>query len=235
LRERLKLPAHTAASYLRAARTIPALYAMSPHVVPPIRDANVYTTGYWFLDESAAPSADLERFLAAGDAPVYVGFGSMSSSDPAATLRLIVAATERAGRRAVIGRGWSGAAALDLPETVYMLDAAPHQWLFPRMAALVHHGGAGTTAAGLAAGKPTLIVPHMADQPYWGRRVAELGVGVAPLPRRKLSLATLAERLEQLLGDRSIQARAEALGRQIRNERGVEAAVVWIERFIAAC
>jgi sterol 3beta-glucosyltransferase len=207
---------------------------MSPHVVPPIDDANVSTTGYWFLDERADPPAELDRFLAAGDAPVYVGFGSMSSSDPAATLRMIVAATERAGRRAVIGRGWSGAAALDLPRTVYMLDAAPHQWLFPRMAALVHHGGAGTTAAGLAAGKPTLIVPHRADQPYWGRRVAALGVGVAPLPRRKLSLDTLAERLERLLGDRSIQAKAAALGEQIRAERGVEAAVTWIERFIAA-
>ena len=234
LRERLGLPAHTTRTYLRAARQIPALYAMSRHVVPPIADANVHTTGYWFLNEAAAPPADLERFLEAGDPPVYVGFGSMSSSDPAATVRMIVAAAERVGRRAVIGRGWSGAAAPELPATAFLLDAAPHQWLFPRMAALVHHGGAGTTAAGLAAGKPTLIVPHMADQPYWGRRVAELGVGAPPLPRGKLSAAALAERLELLLGDGQIQARAADLGERIRAERGVEEAVAWVNRFIAA-
>lgn len=234
LRERLGLPAHTTRSYLRAARQIPALYAMSRHVVPPIADANVHTTGYWFLAETAAPPPGLERFLAAGEPPVYIGFGSMSSSDPAATLRMIVAATERLGRRAVIGRGWSGAAAPELPATVYLLDSAPHQWLFPHMAALVHHGGAGTTAAGLAAGKPTLIVPHMADQPYWGRRVAELGVGAPPLPRGKLSADALAERLELLLGDPQIQAAAASLGEHIRAEHGVDEAVAWINQHIAA-
>ena len=234
LRERLKLPAHSTRSYLRTARQIPALYAMSRHVVPPIADANVHTTGYWFLPEASAPPTDLERFLEAGDPPVYVGFGSMSSSDPAATLRMIVAATERVGRRAVIGRGWSRAAAPDLPATVYLLDSAPHQWLFPRTAALVHHGGAGTTAAGLAAGKPTLIVPHMADQPYWGRRIAALGVGAPPLPRHRLSVTALAERLERLLGDTELQAKAAALGRRIRAEHGVEEAVEWIGRFIAS-
>jgi UDP:flavonoid glycosyltransferase YjiC (YdhE family) len=232
LRARLDLPPHSAASYRRAARAVPTLYAMSPHVTPPVDDANVYITGYWFLDEAGSPSPELERFVAAGAPPVYVGFGSMASSDPTRLTQLIVEALTRVGRRAVLVRGWSGAAALDLPASIFPLDGAPHRWLFPRMAALVHHGGAGTTAAGLAAGKPTLIVPHMADQPYWGRRVHELGVGVRPLPRARLTAAALAGRLEELLANPRLSADAARLGQQIRAEDGVARAVEWIDRFI---
>ncbi|MBP8058825.1 MAG: glycosyltransferase, partial [Chloroflexi bacterium] len=116
-----------------------------------------------------------------------------------------------------------------LPDNLFVLQSAPHHWLFPRMAAVVHHGGAGTTAAGLRAGRPTFIIPHMADQPYWGRRVHELGVGVKPVPRHKLTAKVLAQKIEQLVRDPQIKTQAEALGAKIRAEQGAQAAVQAIE------
>ena len=235
LRARLGLPMIGAREYRRLARAIPALYAISPLVVPPIPDANAHATGYWFLHEPAAPPPALLRFLAAGEPPIYLGFGSMPSSDPARITALAADALARLGRRAVVARGWGGAAtAAELPESIFPLASVPHDWLFPQMAALVHHGGAGTTAAGLAAGKPTLVVPHMADQPFWGRRVFELGVGPRPLPRGQLSADTLARRLDALLGTPRFATNAAALGERIRAEDGVASAVAWIERFCAA-
>lgn len=233
LRTRLGLQPHAARSYLPAARTIPALYAISTHVVPPLADPNTHTTGYLFLDEQDPPAAGLQAFLDRGDPPIYLGFGSMSSSDPAATMRLMAAALAEVGRRGVLARGWSNAAVGDLPEHVYGLDKAAHSWLFPRMAAVAHHGGAGTTAAGLRAGRPTLVVPHMSDQPFWGRRVHELGVGPRPLPRARITTATLAERLHTLVNDQQIARNAEALGARIRTEPGLEQALAWIKAFVA--
>jgi sterol 3beta-glucosyltransferase len=233
LRQRLNLPPHTTRSYIRAARNIPALYAMSPSVVPPTDDTNSYTTGFWFLDEPFMPPDDLVQFLKAGDAPVYVGFGSMPSSDPARTVHMVSEALSRIGRRGVIARGWSKAEVKDIPSHLFVLDKTSHTWLFPQMAAVVHHGGAGTTSAGLRAGVPALIVPHMAGQPYWARRVHELGVGTAPLKRHELTVDSLAERLTTLLNDGGIRTRAAALGEQIRGEHGVENAVNWLQDFIA--
>lgn len=233
LRQRLDLTPHTPRSYSQAASKIPALYAMSRSVVPPTDDTNSYTTGFWFLDEPFTPPDDLVQFLKSGDAPVYIGFGSMPSSDPARTVKMISEALARIGRRGVIARGWSKAHVTKVPEHIFVLDKAPHSWLFPQMAAVVHHGGAGTTSAGLRAGVPSLIIPHMADQPYWARRVHELGVSVAPLKRHELTTESLAERLILLLNDDTICVRATALGKQIRAEHGVENAVEWLQAFIA--
>lgn len=232
LRQQLDLPAHTARSYTQRARQIPALYAISPHVTPPVDDAHAYTCGYWFLDEDYTPPADLVRFIDGDQPPIYIGFGSMPSSDPTHTVEIAAEALRRLGRRGVLVTGWSGVQIMDVPEHLYLLDKAPHHWLFPKMAAVVHHGGAGTTAAGLRAGKPTLIIPHMADQPYWGRRVHELGIGTKPISRRKLTLDNLAQRLNMLLTDQTIQAKAAALGACIREEQGIENAVAWINRFL---
>jgi len=233
LRQRLNLPPHTASSYLRSIVHLPALYAISPHVVPPSSDTGAYTTGYWFLDEPFTPPDDLVHFLDAGDAPVYVGFGSMSSSDPTRTLSMVSEALARVGRRGVLAKGWSGAQMLDVPDHLFVLDKAPHSWLFPQIAAVVHHGGAGTTAAGLRAGKPTLIVPHMADQPFWARRVEHLGVGVKPLNRHNLSVASLAASLQTLLSDKAIADQASALGEAIRAEHGIDNALQWLDTYLA--
>src|SRR5690606_19464725 len=121
--------------------------------------------------------------------------------------------------------GWGGMKADDLPENVFMLDQAPHDWLFPRVSAVVHHGGAGTTAAGLRAGKPTVIVPFIADQPFWGRVVHELGVGTAPIPQKQLTVDALTAALNRVVHDADMRRRAEALGEKLRGEDGIGCAV----------
>lgn len=215
---------------------IPIVFAFSQRVVPRASDwdAHVQVSGYLFLDEAAGyqPSAALHAFLNAGAPPVYFGFGSMASSDPGATVRLIVEALRQTGQRGIIASGWSGAQAESLPEHVFLLDKAPHDWLFERVCAVIHHGGAGTTAAGLRAGKPTMIIPHMSDQPFWGRRVHELGVGAKSIPRPKLTMAGLAAGIQTITRDEGIKTRAAALGAQIRAEDGIGMTLDMIERML---
>lgn len=227
MRKQLGLPAKQPKT-----KRLPALYAFSPKVVPPVEDTDSVTTGYWFLDEPFTPPANLAAFLEHGSAPVYLGFGSMPSSDPKAILNVFIEALGRTGQRGVLARGWGGAQIDALPENIFLLDSAPHDWLFPHMAAVVHHGGAGTTAAGLRAGKPALLIPHMADQPYWARRLFDLGVSAKPLGRNDLNVTTLTERLQRLLSDAGIQSRAARLGEEIRAEDGVGSAVHWIDGFM---
>jgi UDP:flavonoid glycosyltransferase YjiC (YdhE family) len=167
------------------------LYGYSPLVVP--KPANwpdsAQVTGYWFLDHPAdwQPPADLQDFLTSGDPPVYVGFGSMPDRNAAEITEITIEALAQTGRRGLLLTGWGGLTNADLPDYLFKIEAAPHDWLFPRMAAVVHHGGAGTTAAGLRAGVPSLVVPYFGDQFFWGQRVAELEVGPRPLARQKLS------------------------------------------------
>jgi sterol 3beta-glucosyltransferase len=119
--------------------------------------------------------------------------------------------------------------AADVTDRVYLIDSAPHDWLFARMAAVVHHGGAGTTAAGLRAGVPTIIIPFFGDQGFWGKRVADLGVGTAPIPRRQLTAENLATAISQAVNDRTMRDRAAAIGEIIRAEDGVARAISIIE------
>lgn len=230
----LQLPPHTRSSYTKASYRTPVIHGFSPHVVPPPADwgDSAYTSGYWFLDEAQdwQPPNELTRFLEAGTTPLYFGFGSMASGSPQQTVDLIAAALENTEQRGIIASGWSDMVGGNLPEHVFAIDRAPHDWLFARVAGVVHHGGAGTTAAGLRAGKPTLIIPHMSDQPFWGRRVYELGVGAKPIPRHRVTVENLAAGIQMLVNDANIQANAARLGKQIRAERGVENAVEWIER-----
>jgi sterol 3beta-glucosyltransferase len=216
---------------------VPTLYGYSRHVLPRPADwpAEHQVTGYWFLDapDDWTPPPDLAAFLAAGEPPVYIGFGSMGSRDPGATARLAVEALARAGRRGILAAGWGGLTATDLPATIFPLGAIPHAWLFPQMAAIVHHGGAGTTAAALRAGVPSLVVPFGLDQPFWGRRVAELGVGPSPIARGALTARGLANALRDTLADGAIRHRAAALGRAISAEEGIGTAVTLIERHAA--
>jgi UDP:flavonoid glycosyltransferase YjiC (YdhE family) len=210
-------------------RAIPTLYGFSPHVVPRPADwrPEVHVTGYWFLDPPAgyAPPAALRDFLAAGPPPVYLGFGSMTPQGASGLTRTMLGALERAGLRGVLLRGWGGLGAGELPPWAIAVDDVPHEWLFPRMAAVVHHGGAGTTAAGLRAGVPSLVVPLGFDQPYWGWRVADLGVGPRPIPRKRLTVDRLARALADATGDEAMRERAASLGAEIRAEDGVGNAV----------
>lgn len=211
-------------------------YAYSPTLIPPPRElpANHHVTGFCFLDESPTwqPPADLADFLAAGPPPVYVGFGSMRSRRPEATAELVMAALRQAGQRGVLLKGWGGMQPSDVPDTILLVDAVPHDWLFPRMRALVHHGGAGTTAAGLRAGMPAVIIPYFADQPFWARTCYHAGVAARPIPRAHLTVHRLAEALRAVVDDAALRARAAELGRRISAEDGARNAARLIEAYL---
>jgi sterol 3beta-glucosyltransferase len=213
------------------------LCAYSPTVLPPPGDypESAIVTGYWFLEPDRAwrPDPALEDFIASGDPPVYVGFGSMGS--PAQGRRMteiVLDGLGATGRRAVLGAGW-GDLGLDreLPETVRLVRDVPFEGLFPRMAAVVHHGGAGTTALGLRAGVPNVVVPHFSDNYFWGRRVAELGAGPEPVSREKLTAGNLADAIRLAVEDEGIRTRAREVGRRIAAENGVQAAVESVSPF----
>jgi sterol 3beta-glucosyltransferase len=221
---------------------IPMIYAYSPEVLPRPRDwgAAKHVTGYWFLDQAPTftPSGDLEAFLEAGPTPVYVGVGSIIDHHPDVTTRIVIDAAHRAGRRVVLQSGWSGLGRAELPRSVFVVDDVPHHWLFPKMAAVVHHGGAGTTATGLRAGLPTVIVPFFGDQYFWAWRVHELGVGPSDLPRglprKRLSAERLAAAVDEAVTDDRIRHRAQALSERLRAEDGAARAVTILEEIAAA-
>jgi sterol 3beta-glucosyltransferase len=208
---------------------IPILYPYSPHVLPVPEDfpPHVHVTGYWFLDYASdwQPEPELVRFLNAGRPPVYIGFGSMGAGNAKERTRIILDAVDKSGQRGLLASGWGGLKTSDLPDTAFMMESIPHDWLFPQVAAVVHHGGAGTTAAGLRAGKPSLICPFLADQPFWGQLVYRLGVGPEPIPRRQLTVDNLAAAINLAVHDETMQRRAAELGAKIRAEDGIARAV----------
>lgn len=205
------------------------LYGYSATVLPKPPDWGEaeYVTGYWFLRRTRdwEPPHKLVDFLESGPPPVCIGFGSMNNRNAAEVTDVVVKALLKARQRGILMTGWGGLADAHLPDEILPIESVPHDWLFPRVAAVVHHGGAGTTAAGLRAGVPAVIVPFMSDQPMWARRVLKLRVSPQPIPRRKLTVARLAEALEQAVNDLDMRARARDLGRIIRAEDGVGKAV----------
>jgi sterol 3beta-glucosyltransferase len=213
-----------------------ALYGYSRHVLPRPGDwdDSIHVTGYWFLDPPAGwdPPGDLVAFLDAGPPPVYIGFGSMMNKKPEETANVVLQALARTGQRGVLYAGWGGLKKDDLPANVFMTRSTPHTWLLPKMAVVVHHGGAGTTAAGVRAGVPSIITPFFGDQPFWGRRIHELGVGPRPIPNGRLTVDNLAEAIQQAVTDSAMRDRAADLGRRIRAEDGVGAAVAVIEQLM---
>jgi sterol 3beta-glucosyltransferase len=240
-KETLKLPPRSlAANELHWAdgRPVPVLLAFSRHVLPPPPDwpESVRVTGYWFLNEGQSwhPPPGLLEFLSAGPPPVMVGFGSMAGRNPARTTRIVLDALMQSGQRGLIVTGWGGLGISNPPAGVHAIEFAPYDWLLPRVAAVVHHGGAGTTAAGLHAGKPTVICPFVSDQPFWGKRVTALGVGPPPIPQRKLTAPKLARAIQQAVSDTAMRQRAAELGAQIRAEDGIASAVDFIETHIRA-
>jgi len=212
----------------------PILYGFSPSVIPPPPDwgDDAHITGYWFLEPENEwiPSPVLMDFLQAGTPPVYVGFGSMSNSRPQETTKIVLEALVKTKQRGIILSGWGGMHSDDLPDSVFMVESAPFAWLFPRMAAVVHHGGAGTTAAGLRAGVPSVVIPFFADQPFWGQKVAELGVGPSPIPLRKLTVDRLSQAIHTAVNDPAIRQQATELSSKIMAEDGIAKAVAILEK-----
>jgi sterol 3beta-glucosyltransferase len=216
----------------------PLLFAYSPRVVPRPDDwraSHVHITGYLFLDAAAIyhPPPELIRFLDAGKPPVCVTFGSMVNRRAEDIARTVRAALQRMQQRGIILTGWSGQESVEPADDLFYIDSAPHNWLLPRCSIVIHHGGAGTTGAGLRAGIPNIIIPHAADQPFWGKRVAAIGAGPQPISVEKLSEETLAAALHLANSD-SLRSLSAAIGRQIRSEDGVAAAVRVIEKHAAA-
>ena len=209
---------------------IPLLYAYSPAVLPRPADwpERIHVTGYWFADAPSgwAPGPELATFIEGGSPPVYIGFGSMTGGDPKGTLEMILKALELSRQRGILLAGWAGLGdGYALPEYAYAVQSVPHSWLFPRMAAVVHHGGAGTTGAGLRAGIPSVLTPFVADQSAWAIRVAELGAGPPPIPFKALTAERLAGAIGQATSDESMRERARRIGERIRAEDGVGAAI----------
>ncbi|MBI4927200.1 MAG: glycosyltransferase [Anaerolineae bacterium] len=211
------------------------LIPLSPRVIAPDPrwEPRHRMTGYWFAPAPGEwlPPAELQDFLQAGDPPVVISLGAMalSGEDAMEAAQITLAAVQQAGVRAVI-QGWDEPMRrLALPATVFHAGSIPHDWLLQRSAAIVHHGGFGTTSAGLRAGIPGMAIPHIIDQFIWGAKLAELGVGPQPIGRSKLAVLNLAAALDQMICDEAMRARAAELGAAIRVEDGVCTAIQQIE------
>ncbi|XP_026436825.1 sterol 3-beta-glucosyltransferase UGT80A2-like isoform X3 [Papaver somniferum] len=208
---------------------VPYGYIWSPHLVPKPKDwgPRVDVVGFCFLDLASnyVPPKPLQDWLEAGKKPIYIGFGSLPVQEPEKMTQIIVEALETTGNRGIINKGWGGLGNMAEPKDfVYLLDNCPHDWLFLRCMAVVHHGGAGTTAAGLKAACPTTIVPFFGDQPFWGERVHARGVGPAPLPVDQFSLQKLINAINFML-DPKVKERAVELAEAMQAEDGVTGAV----------
>jgi len=207
---------------------IPWTYCWSPALIPKPTDWGKYidVSGFYFLNLATdyTPEEDLARFLAAGPPPVYIGFGSIVVDDPNAMTKMIFEAVKKTGQRALVSKGWGGIGAeqLGLPDGVFMLGNVPHDWLFKHVSCVVHHGGAGTTAAGITAGRPTVVVPFFGDQPFWGAMVARAGAGPMPIPYKNLTADKLAAQITEALKPASLERAAE-LSDKIKTENGNEA------------
>ncbi|MDQ2813911.1 MAG: glycosyltransferase [Actinomycetota bacterium] len=215
---------------------VTVLHSFSAHVVPRPADwpANTHITGYWTLPSAPAwsPPRRLAEFTDRGDPVVYIGFGSMPGPDPQPLAEAIMTAVDQAGARAVV-TSLSPVLRRLLPTSRFLvLRNAPHDWLFPRMQAIVHHGGAGTAAAAVMAGKPQVIWPFGIDQPFWSRRMTSLGVAPAARPVRELTPAGFAAALRGALGDRQMAKRAAELGAVVRAEDGLGQAVSHLEGIV---
>jgi UDP:flavonoid glycosyltransferase YjiC (YdhE family) len=223
---------------LRVLRSLPHLFGFSPSVLPKPRDWAewVHVTGYWFLGGSAPyiPSPELDEFLRSGDRPVAIGFSSQVGRGAAQVTEVMVGALQRAGKRGILVTGWGGLKGVQLPDGIMAIPQAPYDWLLPRVSAMVHHGGAGSTACALLAGVPNFAVPFGFEQGLWGTRIAQLGAGVAPLYPQKLTVARVASAIRRVSEDESFRLRASRLAEQIRQEDGIGNAVRLVTRMVEA-
>jgi UDP:flavonoid glycosyltransferase YjiC (YdhE family) len=214
----------------RADRTI--LLAYSRHLVPQSgRQSNIVTTGFWALETAPGwkPATELSRFLEAGPPPIYVGFGSMPLREPKQVARAVLAAVRSLGARVILDAGWSTMDPSDLRDDAIVVKNIPHDWLFERVAAVVHHGGAGTTAAALRAGRPSVVAPFILDQFFWAERLHALQVAPRALPSERIGERRLAAALAQVTGDSGLRENARRLGQLMRSEGGVALAAERIE------
>jgi sterol 3beta-glucosyltransferase len=214
----------------------PLLLACSSTVIPRPHDwsaPHIHIPGYFFLElsDSYQPPVTLNNFMSAGEPPVCVSFGSMIHHEAERIYRVVFDSMRKTGNRAVILSGWDSLS-VQQSENVLVMDDIPHDWLLPRCKAVVHHGGAGTTAAGLHSGIPNIVVPFAADQPFWGARVHAIGAGPQPIPVKRLTVHNLSAALVDVKDD-AIRNGAQVASRKIRAENGVGVAIKTIEEYTA--
>jgi sterol 3beta-glucosyltransferase len=235
LRDRLGLQASPAGEGGPDDAAWPVCHGFSPLVVPRPADwpPAVEVSGYWWpaQPEGWQPPRDLADFLAAGPPPVFIGFGSMAPDHGERLSQVIADAATRAGVRAVVQAGWAGLTGTG--DRILAVGDLPHAWLFPQVAAVVHHAGAGTTGAGLRAGVPAVAVPVLADQPFWAHRLHRLGVAPEPVSFGHLTAENLGGALRECLGEPCYRERAASLARRIADEDGAAAVLARIERLAA--
>jgi hypothetical protein len=206
----------------------------SPCLLPKPADwrANISVPGYTFLNSSSSytPPQALQQFLESGPPPVYIGFGSIVVEHPLALTTLVIEAVKSTGHRVLFATGWSGRgdSADEVPSTsqhtFILQEDCPHDWLFPQVACVVHHGGAGTTAAGLRAGRSTIVIPFFGDQFFWGDIIYRAGAGPQPIPYRSLEMKLLVDAV-QIAMRPDVLRFAERIGERIKLEDGIEGAV----------
>ena len=219
-------------------RPIPALHGFSRHLIPRPKDwpETAIVTGFWFLNQAEDwnPPRALTEFLSRGKPPVYFGFGSIFGRDPKMVTQIILEAVRRTGVRAILARGWGGIepSCAAPSESLMFIEGAPHSWLFPQVSAVVHHGGCGTTHAGLLAGKPNIICPFFGDQPFWGRHVERLKVGPSPIPQKCLTVGSLCHAIDTAMNDSTMRENAAVIGRRLRRENGISNAVAFITQWM---
>ncbi|KAJ3208896.1 hypothetical protein HK099_008631 [Clydaea vesicula] len=214
---------------------IPHTYCWSPNLIKKPGDwgEHIDISGFFFLDLATnyTPPQDLQDFLNAGPAPVYIGFGSIVVDDPDGLTKIIFAAVKKAGLRAIVSKGWGGLGGEDIPSNIFMIGNCPHDWLFEQVSAVIHHGGAGTTAAGLLKGKPTGVVPFFGDQPFWGAMIHRMKVGPAPIPHKSLNEENLSAALKILTLEET-KKNAFELGKVMKTENGVDVGVKSFHRHL---
>jgi UDP:flavonoid glycosyltransferase YjiC (YdhE family) len=218
---------------------VPHTYCWSPALIPKPKDwgPHISISGFYFLNLASnyTPAPDFQAFLDAGPPPVYIGFGSVVLDDPNAMTELIFEAVRKTGQRVLLSKGWGGMGAdtLRIPDGVFMLGNVPHDWLFKHVSCVVHHGGAGTTAAGIATGRPTVVVPFFGDQPFWGTMLAKAGAGPDPIPHKQLTADKLADAINFCLKPESME-RAQELASKIAAERGSDIGAQTFHQYLKA-
>lgn len=234
-KETLNLPPLPVKGYFDqvGTRQISIVNGFSQHVVPRPHDWNEYIhiTGYWFPENKHwQPPDDLSAFIEAGTPPVFIGFGSMPIKNPQQTTIAILEALKQSGQRGILHMGWGGLGNQSLPDHVFKIEYAPYEWLFPRMAMVIHHGGSGTTAFGLRSGVPSCAVSFVFDQHYWGERIAGLGAGPKPIRYKELTAKRLLDAIRLGVDNPQIKQKAVELGQKIRAEKGIENALTVFEK-----
>jgi sterol 3beta-glucosyltransferase len=213
---------------------VPILYGFSSHVVPKPSDWQhlAHLTGYWIPEEEheREPAREIVDFLAAGPAPITIAFGSTKTKRLSEIKHKVLSTVTERNQRCILVTGETDPT---YPASdVLQVDYVPYSWLFPRSAAVIHHGGAGTTARGLMAGIPNIILPFTSDQPFWGRQVHSLGAGPKPIPAKNPSLKDLNLALDQALNNQEMKGKAKRIANLLREEDGTTQALRIIEEYL---